>query len=99
MSEMAIHNVGVETEIDVRFEVAGKEIELSKINRLARRLLESQAKKYRAKYADMLGPNNERPTIIIRSPRLMDRNVEIVLEYPESMKEAVPGHGKAVRIY
>lgn len=114
MSDNAIHNVEHEdvgpaseivvpveaddSEIQVRFEVGGKQLDLSQVNRVARRLLEGQAKKYRAKYADMVGPNNERPTIIVRSPRMMDKKVEIVLEYPESMKSAIKNHEKATRI-
>jgi len=82
----------------VRFEVSGKVLDLSKVNRMARRLLEGQAKKFQKKYADVKGPNGETPTIVIRSPRLMDPKVEIVLEYPESMKDAIQGHEKAVRI-
>lgn len=113
MSEHSIHNVEHEDvaldiaptistdsslEIQVRFEVAGKALDLSKVNRVARRLLEGQAKKYREKYKDMVGPNNERPSIIIRMVRLLDKKIDVVLEYPESMKNAVKGHDKAERV-
>jgi hypothetical protein len=111
MSDVVVHNVENEnvaalsineenekTEIEVRFEVGGKIIDLSQVNRVARRLLEGQAKKYQTKYANLVGPNNVRPAIIIRSPRLLDKKVEIVLEYPDDMKDLVKGHSKATRI-
>lgn len=106
MSDVVVHNIENENvaapstnvEIEVRFEVGGKIIDLSQVNRVARRLLEGQAKKYQTKYANLVGPNNERPAIIIRSPRLLDKKVEIVLEYPDDMKELVKGHSKATRI-
>lgn len=110
MSDVVIQNENVDTsdsttrnetdnnEILVRFEVGGKVIDLSQVNRVARRLLEGQAKKYRAKFANLTGPNNERPTIIIRSPRLLDKKVEIVLEYPDEMKGLIKGHSQATRI-
>lgn len=82
----------------VRFEVGGKVLDISKANRMARRLLEGQAKKYQKKYMDVVGPNGEIPTVVIRSVRLMDPKVQVVLEYPESMKDSVKGHEKAVRV-
>jgi hypothetical protein len=85
-------------EIPVRFEVRGKVIDVEKLNRVARRLIEAQADKFRRKYADTLGPNGERPTIVIRKPDLVGIKVEIVLEFPESMKDSVKGSDKAVRI-
>lgn len=93
MSETAVSN-----EIPVRFEVANKEIDIEKLNRLARRLLEAQAKKFRAKFANTVGPNGERPMIVIRKPDLGGVKVEVVLEFPESMKDSVEGSEKAVRI-
>lgn len=98
IEKTAIVEEGSDTEIQVRFEVASKPLDLTKVNRVARRLLEGQAKKYREKYRDMVGPNNERPSIIIRMARLMDKKIDIVLEYPESMKSAVKGHERADRI-
>jgi len=94
MSETEVAN----NEIPVRFEVAKKEIDIEKLPRLARRLLEAQAKKYRQKYADVVGPNGERPTIVIRKPDLGGIKVEVVLEFPESMKDSIAGSEKAVRI-
>lgn len=85
-------------EIPVRFEVAGKALDLDKVNRLARRLLEGQADKFRKKYAGTVGPSGETPTIVIRAVRMMDKKIEVVLEYPESMKDAIKGHDKAVRV-
>jgi len=85
-------------EIPVRFEAMGKALDLAQVNRAARRLLEAQATKFRKKYADVVGPNGERPTIVIRSARMLDRNIQVVLEYPESMKDSVKGHEKADRI-
>lgn len=85
-------------EIPVRFEAMGKTLDLAQVNRAARRLLEAQASKFRKKYADVVGPNGERPTVVIRSARMLDRNIQVVLEYPESMKDSVKGHEKADRI-
>lgn len=86
------------SEIPVRFEVRGKVVDVEKLPRLPRRLVEGQAEKYRKKYADVVGPNGERPTIVIRKPDLVGIKVEIVLEFPEAMKDSVPGSEKAVRI-
>lgn len=82
----------------VRFEIGGKAIDLNEVNRLARRLLEVQATKYAKKYAHLTGPEGEKPTVIIRTPRIMDRNIHVVLEYPEAMKNAVKGHSKATKV-
>lgn len=82
----------------VRFEVGGKVLDLSKVNRMARRLLEGQARKYQKKYRNLKGPGGEVPTVVLRTARLMDTKVEVVLEYPETMKDSVKGHEKAVRI-
>lgn len=94
----AIEPAAEAPETPVRFEVQGKPLDLAQVNRLARRLLEGQAAKFRKKYAGTVGPNGEVPTIVIRSSRLMDKKIEVVLEYPESMKDVIKGHEKAVRV-
>lgn len=86
------------SEIPVRFEVRGKIVDVEKLPRLPRRLIEGQAEKYRRKYAEVVGPHGERPTIVIRKPDLVGIKVEIVLEFPETMRDSIPGSEKAVRI-
>ena len=98
MSEESVTPVQQDAEIPVRFEVKGAVLDLEKVNRMARRMLEKQAEKFRKKYRDVKGPNGEVPTIVIRAPRLLDANMEVVLEYPESMKDSIKGHEKAVRV-
>lgn len=82
----------------VRFEVQGKPLDLERQNRMTRRLLDKHAEKYRAKYSGLVGPSGERPTVIIRMPRLLHPKAEVVLEYPETMKDTVKGHKKAERV-
>jgi len=96
--QKTVNERNVEALPPVRFEVGGKEISLDSVNRLARRLLEAQARKYASKYSGLKGPGGERPTVVIRSPRLLDRNLQVVLEYPEGMKDFVAGHDMAVRV-
>jgi len=88
----------VSEQIPVRFEVRGKVVEVSTLNRLARRILEGQAEKYRRKYADTVGPDGERPTIVVRKPDLTGLKVEVVLEFPEALKASIKGADKAVRV-
>jgi hypothetical protein len=87
-----------ETEIPVRFEVRGHVVDVESLNRLSRRLIETQANKYRKKFAGTVGPNGELPTIVLRKPDLTGLKVEVVLEFPESMKDIVKGSDKAVRV-
>ena len=75
-----------------------KVVDLEQANRVARRFLDSQANKFRKKYAATQGPDGERPTIVIRKPDLVGIKAEVVLEYPEAMAGAVKGHGKATRV-
>jgi len=84
--------------IPVRFEVRGKVIDIEAQNRMTRRILEGQAEKFRKKYADTVGPNGERPTIIVRKPDLVGVKLEIVLEFPEDMKDSIKGAENAVRV-
>jgi len=84
--------------IPVRFEVRGKVIDIEAQNRMTRRILEGQADKFRKKYADTVGPNGERPTIIVRKPDLVGVKLEIVLEFPEGMKDSIKGAENAVRV-
>lgn len=85
-------------EIKVRIEVRGKVLDVEAMNRVARRMVESQAAKYRKQYADAVGPNGERPTIVLRKNDLVGLKVEVVLEYPESMQSQIKGSEKAVRV-
>ena len=89
------------TEIPVRFEVGGNEIEIDKVNRLARRLLQSQATKLRKKYAHLKDFRDEQGrgvTIIIRQPKPGIKSVECVVEYPEALQAEVDVNDKAVRV-
>jgi len=88
----------VSEQIPVRFEVRGKVVDVSTLNRPARRILEGQAEKYRRKYADTVGPDGERPTIVVRKPDLTGLKVEVVLEFPEALKASIKGADKAVRV-
>jgi len=88
-------------EIPVRYEVAGEEIEISKVNRIARRMLESQTAKLRRKYAHLKDVRDEEGrgvTIVIRQPKPGIKSVECVVEFPEGMKDQVDGSDKAVRV-
>lgn len=96
--EAHVQTVSNESPIEVRFEVKGKVIDIAAQNRLTRRLLEGQAEKFRKKYADKVGPNGERPTIILRKPDLVGLKLDVVLEFPESMKDSIQGSEKAVRV-
>lgn len=89
------------SEIPVRFEVGGQEIEIEKVNRLARRLLQSQATKLRKKFAHLKDFRDEQGrgvTIIIRQPKPGVKSVECVVEYPDDIQDQVEDGGKAVRV-
>lgn len=89
----------VEQEIEVKFEIGGEPKEIDKMNRVARRLIEGQVKKIRKRFKDVIGPNGERPTILIRAPKLFStKELEFSIDYPESMKDLVKDHDKATRV-
>lgn len=85
-------------EMTVKFFLKEKEIEIDKVNRMSRRLLVGQANRYRKKYSNIIGPNGERPSIIIKIQNLGSPKAEVSLQYPESMSKLIPNHDKATRI-
>jgi hypothetical protein len=88
-------------EIPVRYEVAGKVVKLEEANRISRRLLESQTKKFRKKFSHLKGQVDDKgrlATIVLRLPKLGSASIECAIEYPESLQGQVEGHEKAVRI-
>ncbi len=90
-----------ETEIPVRYEVAGEVIDVAKVNRIARRMLQSQTTKLRKKYAhlkDVRDDQGRGVTIVIRQPKPGLKSVECVLEFPEGMKQQIDGSDKAVQV-
>lgn len=87
-----------QAEIEVRIEVNGENFDLEKANRIGRRMLTRQIEKFRKKFKDVVGPGGERPTIIMRTKNILSGNFEVVIEYPESMKNEVVGHENAVRV-
>jgi|HigsolmetaAR202D_1030399.scaffolds.fasta_scaffold00971_18 hypothetical protein len=87
-----------ENPVPVRFEVRGKVIDLESLPPMARRILEKHAARFSQKYAHVVGPMGERPTVVLRKPDLMGRRVEVILEFPESLKDSIRGAEKAVRV-
>lgn len=86
-------------EIEVRFEIEGEVKEISKMNRVGRRLIEGQVKKIRKRFKDAIGPDGERPTVVIKAPKLFSaKELVFSIDYPESMKGMIKDHDKAVRI-
>jgi hypothetical protein len=89
------------TEIPVRYEVAGKVIDIEKTNRIARRMLNSQATKFRKKFAHLRDYRDEQGrgvTIVIRQPKAGVPSIQCIVEYPEALTDSVEGSEKAVRI-
>lgn len=85
-------------DIPVRFEVKGKAINIEAQNRMTRRILEGQAEKFWKKFSDVVGKSGERPTIVIRKADLVGIKLEVVLEFPESLKDSITGGENAVRV-
>jgi hypothetical protein len=90
-----------DTEIPVRYEVAGNVIEIDKVNRLSRMLLNHHTKKLRKQYAHLAGVRDSEGkgvTIVIRQPNPGIKSVECVVEFPEEMKGQIDGSDKATRV-
>nr|WP_250807802.1 hypothetical protein [Neorhizobium tomejilense] len=90
-----------DAEIPVRYEVAGTVIEIDKVNRFSRLLLNHHTKKLRKQYAHLKGVRDSEGkgvTIIIRQPNPGIKSVECVVEFPEGMKDQIKDSDKAVRV-
>lgn len=88
-------------EIPVRYQVKGELIDIAKVNRIARRMLESQTKKLRKKHAhlkDVRDDQGRRATIVINLPKPGLASIEAIIEFPEGLKDHVDGSEKAVRV-
>lgn len=90
-----------DSEIPVRYEVAGQVIEIEKVNRLVRRFLVSQTKKLRKKHAylkDVRDAEGNRPTLVIQQPKAGALAINVIVEFPESLATEVRDADKAERV-
>ncbi|MDW9478917.1 hypothetical protein GOB57_09490 [Sinorhizobium meliloti] len=90
-----------DTDIPVRYEVAGEVIEIEKVNRLVRRFLVSQTNKLRKKHAYLKGVRDEtgkRPTLVIRQAKAGALSIDCVVEFPESLAGEIHDADKAERV-
>jgi hypothetical protein len=90
-----------DSEIPVRYEVAGQVIEIEQVNRLVRRFLVSQTKKLRKKHAyikDVRDAQGNRATLVIRQQKAGSLSIDAIVEFPESLASEVPNAEKAERV-
>jgi predicted transcriptional regulator len=90
-----------DSEIPVRYEVAGQIIEIEKVNRLVRRFLVSQTKKLRKKHAylkDVRDGEGNRPTLVIQQIKAGSLSINAIVEFPESLAGEVHDADKADRV-
>ncbi|MCS4089654.1 hypothetical protein [Rhizobium sp. BK176] len=90
-----------DSEIPVRYEVAGQVIEVEQVNRLVRRFLVAQTKKLRKKHAylkDVRDAEGKRPTLVIRQQKAGSLSIDAIVEFPESLKGEVQDADKAERV-
>lgn len=94
-------------EFPVRWEVAGKEIDPtvlnSALNRSIRRTLEKHGEKQRKALNKRLagkldGYEGPLPTIVMRKPKVLGIDVEVVVEFPEELQAVIDTKGEAERI-
>jgi hypothetical protein len=90
-----------DSEIPVRYEVAGEIIEIEKVNRLVRRFLVSQTKKLRKKHAylkDARDAEGKRATLVIRQPKVGALAIDAIVEFPETLASEIHNAEKAERV-
>ncbi|MBY3433325.1 hypothetical protein HFN89_03985 [Rhizobium laguerreae] len=90
-----------DSEIPVRYEVAGQVIEIEHVNRLVRRFLVSQTKKLRKKHAylkDVRDAEGRRATLVVRQQKAGALAIDAIVEFPESLAREVQNADKAERV-
>lgn len=88
-------------EIPVRFEVGGKEISLTEVNRAIRRTLTKHADKFRKTYAaykDLRDSEGRGVTIVINSPKTLSLQITVSLEFSEELRPQIEGSHEADRV-
>ncbi len=80
-------------QIQIRYE-----LDVEKLNRKDRRSVDAHIREYSRRFRNVVGPDGERPTLILRPRRSLLGKIEAVLEFPESMKSQVEGSDKAVKV-